>query len=153
MSNHLQKPQRNRNLCQFNLIMTSTVFSRVSTSYTSNTSPKEDVAELNLCKKWISEHSPDKAKLLHYYAVLLARILCPKPAFQQYGILVPKHIPHEFSKKMSRSTSYHVQKWIQTWRLYGDYGLLWRTTMQPLQSCIWYALFLARLYIYWTKKV
>ena len=52
----------------------------------------------------------EKAKFLEAYSVLLARILCKVPAFEQYRKLVPDHLPHEFSKKMSRkSTVYPLQ--------------------------------------------
>ena len=71
----------------------------------SNVSPKVDTAELNCEKVMMPEQSPEKAKLLHAYSVLLARILCKIPAFQQFKKLVPSHLPHEFSEKMSQKSA------------------------------------------------
>ena len=46
-----------------------------------------------------------KKRLCSAYSVLLARIMCSMPAFHQYGKIFPKHIPHEFSNKMSEATT------------------------------------------------
>lgn len=65
----------------------------------SNDAPKIDITQLNAEKLFMTEF--EKAKFLEAYGVLLARILCKVPGFQQYRKLVPNHISHEFSQKMS----------------------------------------------------
>ncbi|KAH3880084.1 hypothetical protein DPMN_003996 [Dreissena polymorpha] len=95
----LSKERRNKDL---HLFTSNIIFSRVSTTDMNNSVPKVDVSELNSEKILMPEHSNEKDKLLHSYAVLIARTLCKVPAFRKYSKHVPKHVPHEFSENMSR---------------------------------------------------
>lgn len=92
----LNRERRNKDL---HLFASNIIFSRIATIDMPNTPPGTNVEQLK------SEHllmtGMEKAKFLSACSVLLARILCKIPAFENLKRQIPVHIPHEFSQKMS----------------------------------------------------
>ncbi|XP_052675768.1 uncharacterized protein LOC128157314 [Crassostrea angulata] len=92
----LNRERRNKDL---HLFASNIIFSRIATIDMPNTPPGTNVEQLK------SEHllmtGMEKAKFLSACSVLLARILCKIPAFENLKRQIPVHIPHEYSQKMS----------------------------------------------------
>lgn len=92
----LNRERRNKDL---HLFASNIIFSRIATIDMPNTPPGTNVEQLK------SEHllmtGMEKAKFLSACSVLLARILCRIPAFENLKRQIPVHIPHEYSQKMS----------------------------------------------------
>lgn len=104
-TSHLSKEKRHRDIHMFT---SNIISSRVATVDMSNSAPKIDTNQLN-CESFIMDEL-EKGKFLEAYSVLLARNLCKIPTFEQYRKLVPDHLLHEFSQKMSsKSVVYPMQ--------------------------------------------
>lgn len=66
-----------------------------------NEPPKVDIATLSADSVLLASDSVKRERLKYSYCVLLGRILCKIPAFQHLKKLLPDHLPHEYTRKMS----------------------------------------------------
>ena len=97
-ASQLTAQNRNKDL---HLFTSNIIFPRVASVDICNDPPKVDIGNLSAENVLLSPDSVKRERLKYSYCVLLARILCTFPAFQHLRKLLPDHIPHEYTRKMS----------------------------------------------------
>ena len=99
-TSHLSKDKSDRDL---HLFTSNIIFSRVASVDMSNIVCNVDTKQLH--SEDILMTDLERARFMDAYSILLVRVLCSLPAFRPCISLVPRHISHEYSQKMS-SKSY-----------------------------------------------
>lgn len=100
-ASQLTAQNRNKDL---HLFTSNIIFPCVASVDICNDPPKVDIGNLSAENVLLSPDSAKREKLKYSYCVLLARILCTIPAFQRLRKLLPDHIPHEYTRKMSAAS-------------------------------------------------
>jgi hypothetical protein len=97
----MSREKRNKDL---HLFTSNVIFNRIARVDMDNQPPSTDLSKLNAESVMLRGNTLQKAKLEEAYAVLLGRTLCQLQKFQRFKKFFPPHIPHEYSKKMSKKS-------------------------------------------------
>lgn len=100
-ASQLTAGNRNKDL---HLFTSNIIFPRIATIDMNNDNPKVDIRTLSAKSVLLASDSPQCGRLKYSYCVLLVRILCTFPAFEHLKRLIPDHIPHEYTEKMSKAS-------------------------------------------------